>query len=182
MATRKKTSPAEDPAAAATTTSLEKSRHPIDATLRMDGDWFELIQSHHALIEAAFDDVIASSDSPLDSRQQRFRRLAQLMTAHCVAEENVIYPALAMYGLQSESDKLYLDQAHAKVMTAVLDLADDKGSTDWLEKAQTLKLVVLEHAKGDEEADLFPRLMAELDATTAMKLSAAYRREFLSVS
>ncbi len=147
----------------------------------MPEDWLELIRSHHAMIEAAFDAVLSSGDSALDIRQQRFRRLALLLTAHCVAEENVVYPALAMYGLQSESDKLYLDQAHAKVMNAVLDMADDKGSASWLEKAQGLKAVVLKHAKEDEEADLYPRLQAKLDATTAMKLGAAYRREFLSV-
>ncbi len=182
MATRKKSSRLAEPASDAATSPLQKSRQSFDVTVRTEGDWFELIQCHHGLIEAAFDAVIASSDRPLDTCQQRFRRLALLMTAHCVAEENVIYPALALHGLQSESDKLYLDQAHAKVMTAVLDLADDKGSTDWLDKAQALKTVVMTHAKNDEEADLFPRLMAELDATTAIKLSAAYRREFLAVA
>ena len=175
MATRKKSESVEEPS------SLQKMRDPIEATQRMPDDWLELIQSHHTMIEAAFDAVLSSSDSPLDIRQQRFRRLALLLTAHCVAEENVVYPALAMYGLQSESDKLYLDQAHAKVMNAVLDMADDKGSAAWLEKAQELKAVVLKHAKEDEEADLYPRLQAELDATMAMKLGAAYRREFLTV-
>ncbi len=175
MTTRKKTESGEAPS------SLQAMRDPIEATERMADDWLEFIKSHHTLIEAAFDAVLANADSPLDIRQQRFRRLGLLLTAHCVAEENVIYPALAMYGLQSESDKLYLDQAHAKVMNAVLDMADDKGSAGWLEKAQELKAVVLQHAKQDEEADLYPRLEAELDPTTAMKLGAAYRREFLSV-
>lgn len=175
MATRKKPVTDEPPS------SLAAMRDPIAATERMADDWLELIKSHHTLIEAAFDAVLANADSPVDIRQQRFRRLGLLLTAHCVAEENVIYPALAMYGLQSESDKLYLDQAHAKVMNAVLDMADDKGSTGWLEKTQELKAVVLRHANEDEEADLYPRLQAELDPTTAMKLGAAYRREFVSV-
>jgi hemerythrin superfamily protein len=175
MATRKKPESLEAPS------SLQKMRDPIEATERMPDDWLALIQNHHALIKAAFDEVLSTSNSPVDVRQQRFRRLGLLLTAHCVAEENVIYPALAMHGLQTESDKLYLDQAHAKVMNAVLDMADDKGSAGWLEKARELKEVVLQHATQDEEADLYPRLQAELDATTALKLGAAYRREFLSV-
>ena len=175
MATRKKTDPQESP------TTLQAMRTPIEATERMPDDWLELVKGHHSLIESAFDAVLSSVDSPADIRQQRFRRLGLLLTAHCVAEENVIYPALAMHGLQSESDKLYINQAHAKVMNAVLDMADDKGSDGWLDKALELKAAVLQHAKDDEEGDLFPRLQAELDPTTALKLGAAYRREFLSV-
>ncbi len=162
-------------------TSMQTMRVPIEQTAAMADDWLELIKSHHALIEDAFDAVLATADEAIDSRQQRFKRLALLLTAHCVAEENVIYPALAMCGLQAESDRLYIDQAHAKVANAVLDMADDKGSPGWLEKAEELKQMVLEHAKQDEEADLYPRLQAELDAPTAMKLGAAYRREFMSV-
>lgn len=175
MATRKKTEPERSP------TSLQAMRAPIEATQRMADDWFELVKGHHSLIESAFDAVLSSVDSPADIRQQRFRRLGLVLTAHCVAEENVIYPALAMNGLQPESDKLYIDQAHAKVMNAVLDMADDKGSEGWLDKARALKAAVLQHAKEDEEGDLFPRLQAALEPTTAIKLGAAYRREFLSV-
>ena len=40
---------------------------------------------------------------------------------------------------------------------------------------------MLEHAKQDEEGDLYPRLVSALDLPTASKLSGAYRREFLAV-
>ncbi len=147
----------------------------------MSDDWLDMVKSHHAMIEDAFDAVLATTGAAIDTRQQCFKRLAMLLTAHCVAEENVLYPALAMCGLTAESDKLYMDQAHAKVVNSLLDMADDKGSPSWLEKAQELKQRVLQHAKEDEEGDLYPRLQAELDTATATKLGAAYRREFLSV-
>jgi hemerythrin superfamily protein len=132
------------------------------------------------MLEQAFDELIEMRGDA-SQRPVLYKRLCYLLTAHSVAEENVLYPALAQAGLQSQSDRLYLDQAHAKVMNAMLDMADDKLGDAWLERADELRAAVLEHAKGDEEGDLYPQLAAAIDATTASKLSAAYRREFLSV-
>jgi hypothetical protein len=130
------------------------------------------------MLERAFDELISAD---LAQRPVLYKRLAYLLTAHSVAEENVIYPALAMHGLQSDSDRLYLDQAHAKVMNAMLDMADDRLGDAWLQRAAELRSAVLTHAKEDEEVDLYPRLVAAIDLTTASKLGAAYRREFLTV-
>lgn len=170
-----------DPSAKTLDSSLELLRAPGDQTEAMTGDWLKMVKSHHQMLENAFDELIASATAGGPDRPLLHKRLAYLLTAHSVAEENVLYPALAMCDLQSESDRLYLDQAHAKVMNAVLDMADDKFSESWLEKASALRTAVLEHAKVDEEGNLYPRLEAAIDATLASKLSAAYRREFLVV-
>jgi hemerythrin superfamily protein len=159
---------------------LDLLREPSRQTEAMKSDWLAVVKAHHRMLERAFDDLI-DGGSDLARRPVLYKRLAYLLTAHSVAEENAIYPALAMSGLQSESDRLYLDQAHAKVMNAMLDMADDKLGDAWLQRAQELRSAVLEHAKQDEEGDLYPRLVAALDAPTATKLSVAYRREFLAV-
>ena len=159
---------------------LDLLHAPARQTEAMKADWLDLIQAHHAMLERAFDELI-DGGADMTQRPVLYKRLAYLLTAHSVAEENVIYPALAMCGLQSESDRLYLDQAHAKVMNAMLDMADDKLGDGWLERAKELRAAVLAHAKDDEEGDLFPRLLAEIDAATATKLSVGYRREFLAV-
>ena len=86
-----------------------------------------------------------------------------------------------MCNLQSESDRFYLDQAHAKVMNAVLDMSDEKCGAEWLDKITQLREAVLQHAKVDEEGDLYPRLAQALDAATSAKLDMAYRREFVAV-
>jgi hypothetical protein len=44
-----------------------------------------------------------------------------------------------------------------------------------------LRTAVLQHAKVDEEGDLYPQLERALDASTAAKLDMAYRREFVAV-
>ena len=160
--------------------SLEFLRASALETEAAAGDWFALVKSHHLMIEQAFNALI-DSGADASTRALLHKRMAWLLTAHSVAEENVIYPALAMCKLQSESDRLYLDQAHAKVMNAVLDMADDKYGDAWLEQARQLRDAVLEHAKVDEEANLYPQLAAAVDERTANLLSLAYRREFLAV-
>ncbi|MGZ8259795.1 MAG: hemerythrin domain-containing protein [Caldimonas sp.] len=159
---------------------LDVLRAPERETEAMKGDWLKMIEAHHAMLERAFDELIDGGADP-ERRPLLYKRLCYLLTAHSVAEENAVYPALAMFGLQSESDRLYLDQAHAKVMNAMLDMADDKLGEAWLERARELRAAVLAHAKQDEEGDLYPRLVSALDLPTASKLSIAYRREFLAV-
>jgi hemerythrin superfamily protein len=160
--------------------SLDLLHAPSRATEAMKEDWLGLVKAHHQMLEQAFDELIAGGDD-LAQRPTLYKRLAYLLTAHSVAEENVIYPALAMHGLQSESDRLYLDQAHAKVVNAMLDMADEKFGDSWLHKAEELRSAVLAHAKQDEEGDLYPRLVAAIDLPTATKLTVAYRREFVLV-
>ena len=160
--------------------TLDVLQAPARDTEAVTGDWFALVQAHHAMIEQSFDELLASAADP-SQRALLFKRLAYLLTAHSVAEENVLYPALSMVGLPSESDRLYIDQAHAKVMNAMLDLADDKLGDEWVGRASELRDAVLKHAKVDEEGDLYPRLQAAIDPATATKLSMAYRREFMAV-
>ena len=162
------------------TSSLDLLNAPTRATEAAKEDWLGLVKAHHEMLERAFDELIGAAEDPVQ-RPALYKRLAYLLTAHSVAEENAIYPALAMHGLQNESDRLYLDQAHAKVMNAMLDMADDKLGEAWLEKVAELRSAVLTHAKDDEEGDLYPRLVAAIDLPTATKLSIAYRREYLAV-
>ena len=163
------------------TATIDFLRAPFKETQALDGGWLQLVKAHHLMIEQAFDALIDDSGRNFSRCAVLHKRLSYLLTAHAVAEENVLYPALAMCNLQSDSDRLYLDQAHAKVMNALLDISDEKCGPDWLEKASQLRTAVLRHAKEDEEGNLYPQLAQALDATTATKLDMAYRREFLTV-
>ena len=146
------------------------------------GDWFAMVQAHHALIARSFDKLLASSKSTYLSRQELVATIGYQLTAHSVAEENVVYPAIAMNGTMTDADKLYLDQAHAKVMNAQLEMqAEMKDKGDWMEAGRALQVAVLRHAKEDEEARIFPALKAALDPTMNAMLATRYRREFDSV-
>jgi hemerythrin superfamily protein len=167
--------------AAAGVSAFSALQESVAQTAAAGGDWFAMVKAHHLLISKTFDQLLESR-SKLNSRRDRLKRLISYqLTAHSVAEENVIYPALAQQGLVTESDKLYLDQAHAKVMNAALDMADAKGDAAWFAKVEALRAAVLQHAQQDEEAQLYPQLQQKLDAAMNAKLTQAYQREFSSV-
>ena len=158
-------------------------RESVAQTAAAGGDWFAMIQAHHALVARSFDQLLATGDkSTFLARDRMVRLIGYQLTAHSVAEENVIYPAIARAGMVTESDKLYLDQAHAKVMQSQLELQSriqEEGT--WVQAARTLQAAVLQHAKGDEEGRLYPQLRAKTSASENAMLTALYRREFDSV-
>jgi hemerythrin superfamily protein len=158
-------------------------RESVAQTAAAGGDWFAMIQAHHALVARSFDQLLATGDrTTFLARDRMVRLIGYQLTAHSVAEENVIYPAIARAGMVTESDKLYLDQAHAKVMQSQLELQSriqEEGT--WVQAARTLQAAVLQHAKGDEEGRLYPQLRAKASASENAMLTALYRREFDSV-
>ena len=168
-------------AAAMAGTALTAMREAVAQTDAGGGDWMAMVQAHHLMIDATFKDLLATRDNQGAQRRALHLRLAYILTAHSVAEENVLYPALAMHGLKPGSDKLYHDQSQAKVLNAELDMAADKGNAAWLEKVRTLQAAITQHAKQDEEGDLYPKLRQAADAAENAKLTAAYRREFARV-
>jgi len=156
---------------------------PLAQTAASERDWLAIVKTHHAAIAKAFDELLATGMKSGAPRESALKKLAYQLTAHAVAEENVLYPALAMHGMTSESDKLYMDQAHAKVMNAEVDLAamSDKQGNAWLDKAKALQAAVLKHAKEDEEANLYPKLKQKLDAKQNAMLTAEYQHQYASV-
>ncbi len=157
-------------------------RQAVAQTAAAGGDWLQMVQAQHALVAKSFDKLLASGNATYTTRDQLVHALAYQLTAHSVAEENVLYPAIAMAGMVNESDKLYLDQAHAKVMNAQLEMQSrlkDKGN--WQEAARALQAAVLQHAKEDEEARLYPQLQARLSPGENALLTQNFMREFRTV-
>jgi len=142
--------------------------------------WLDMVKGHHAAIARAFDALLDTSDTARLRRDALMRSLAFQMTAHSVAEENVIYPALAVGGLLSESDRLYLEQAHFKVRLAMLQAvqAQERDAAQWLGAVRQLRDLVVTHARKDEEELLFPRLALQLGDRGNQELALDYDREY----
>jgi hemerythrin superfamily protein len=171
-------------AGAAAAAALLPMQHAVAQTAAAKGDWMAMVKAQHMLVAQTFDELIASARRTYGTRNRIIDRLGYQLTAHSVAEENVLYPALATAGMVTESDKLYLDQAHAKVMNTQLEmLAKTSNSPDpaWLEKARALQTAVLQHAQQDEEANLYPKLQSSLDSQKNAALTALFAREFATV-
>ena len=109
-------------------------------------------------------------------------KLAYQWTANSVAEENLLCAAMAMNGIVSKADKLYTDQAHAKVMNHQLEMmAKMNDAKGWRDTAKTMQAAMLKHAREDEEAKLCPKLKQAMDASKNAMLTAACQREFSHV-
>ena len=147
-----------------------------NAAMAAGGNWMDMVKAHHTMIADQFDKVLAA---PAPARMPALKKLGHLLTAHSVAEENVLYPAIAAHGMAAQSDKLYIDQAHAKVGNAMLDM--NPTAPDFADKVRALKAAVLQHAKGDEEGDQFPKLMQAASAAENAKMTAMYKMQFDSV-
>ena len=162
-------------------TSLDLLREPSRQTEAMKADWLGVVKAHHQMLERAFDELI-DSGSDLARRPVLYKRLAYLLTAHSVAEENVIYPALAICGLPiqlrsslsrpSARQGQERDARHGRRQARRRLAAACAGAARRRSRARQDQ---------DEEGDLYPRLVDAIDAATATRLGVAYRREFLAV-
>ena len=82
-------------------------------------DWLGALLDHHEQIEAAFDAVRSSIDA--EERIEAQQELALLLTAHSVAEENVLYPALAQVDETHHATMAYTEQSAAKMQLGLLE-------------------------------------------------------------
>lgn len=169
--------------AAAAASALLPLSEAVAQTAAAGGDWLAMIQQHHQLVAKSFDELLSKNDQPFEQRNLQLRTLNQLLHAHQLAEQNVIYPAMAMAGMQKEAEHLYMDEAHAKIINGQLMLGNqgqDRGG-DWLNTARKLRDTVLKHAKDDEEGRLFPQLRQKLTPEQNRQVTQLYAREFSTV-
>lgn len=163
--------------------ALLASRRALAQAVLGRRDWFSMIQQHHGLIARSFEELLARNDSSYEQRDLQMRTLDQVLKAHSLAEQTVIYPAMARAGMLGEAEKLYLEEAHFKIDKAQLELITRgrRGGRDWREPARALRDAVLRHARQDEEQRLFPELRRRLDAQQNQLLTELYPREFSTV-
>ena len=138
------------------------------------GGWLWDIVNHHVAIEAAFAAVKGASGAT--ERRSAQRRLALMLTGHSIAEESVIYPAMALSDQKGHSSLLYTQQSATKVQMAALDDLDPN-SEDYLEKLEHIEGAVALHVH-EEEGDYFVKLRATGDAAMHAHLTQRYEEEY----
>jgi hypothetical protein len=111
------------------------------------GDWLSQAVEHHEGLEQAFANVWLALDCT--SRTSAFKQLGILLTVHSIAEEAVIYPALAMRRDKSMSFEAYDEQALIKVQMAVLDRLNPM-SRPFIDKLASLERMVMDHIYAEE--------------------------------
>jgi hypothetical protein len=163
--------------AAVTPPVSEEQRQDARAAARaasQPGDWLSQILDHHEAIEQAFADTKAASTA--DGRRAAQKRLGVLLNGHSMAEEAVIYPALAQSGKQGHANTAYTEQAAAKMQLAALETLDPL-SEDYLDKLGHLEGAVATHVY-QEESDWFLHMKQNAPAEAQARATTRYEEEY----
>ncbi len=137
------------------------------------GSWLSMVLDQHEAIEGSFAAVKAAKTA--DQRRAEQEQLGLLLTGHSIAEEVVLYPAMANGDQKGHASEAYTEQSAAKVQTAALDDLDPM-SQDYLDKLEHLRAAVSHHVY-EEENEWFPEL-AKTTAKKQAKLTQLFTEHF----
>lgn len=127
--------------------------------LATPGDWLSLALDHHDEIRSAFE---ACRSAPAGAaRTMAMKRLALVLNGHSLAEEVVLYPALAKAGEKGHAGMAYSEQTTAKMQMAELERIDP-AKDEWLDKLEHIRGAVLHHIY-EEEHIWFPELKRQYE-------------------
>lgn len=149
---------------------LEATRKAREAADR--NDWLSLVLDHHDLIRAAFDDCKAATRAA--DRTAAMQRLALVLNGHSLAEEIVLYPALAQAGEKGHAGHAYAEQTTAKMQMAELETIAPS-SQAWKDKLEHIEGAVLTHMF-EEESGWFLDLKEK--GEDQARLTARYAEEY----
>jgi hypothetical protein len=163
--------------AAVTPPESDEARREARAKARAaatPGDWLSMALEHHVKIEAAFA-AVKSASTPA-TRLAAQKKLALILTGHSIAEEAVLYPALAGADEKGHSTTAYAEQAAAKTQMALLEKLPPM-SQDYVDKLEHIRGAVAHHVY-EEEGTWFLELKEKVATGDQVKLSQRFQEEF----
>jgi hypothetical protein len=136
------------------------------------GDWLSLALDHHDLIRSAFERGRTAKTA--GERTEAMKALALILNGHSLAEEVVLYPAMAQFGHKAQAGLAYTEQTTAKMQMA--ELENIAPSSDaWVDKWSHIEGAVLTHVY-EEEHGWFLHLKEH--AEDQGRLTERYREEY----
>ena len=163
--------------AAVTPLESEEERQSARTRARataVNAPWLVRVLEHHQQIEAAFAAVRDAGDA--SGRRHAQKWLGTLLTGHSIAEEAVIYPAMALGDQKGHATAAYTEQSGAKINLAGLETLDPM-SQDYLDKLEHVRGAVAHHVY-EEESKWFSELAQSGGEALQARLSARYSEEF----
>ena len=136
------------------------------------GDWLWLALDHHDDIRAAF--AGCRTAQAAEDRVVAMKTLAVVLNGHSLAEEVVLYPALAQTGHKVDAGHAYTEQTTAKMQMAELENIAPS-TPEWKDKLEHIEGAVLTHMY-EEESSWFLKLHDQ--SVRQEHLTARYREEF----
>jgi len=139
-------------------------------------DPFDALAQDHRKVLALFDAIEATDNSATMRRAAMLFQLKRMLTAHALAEEDIIYPMIRDDAHRPEQAvKLYRDHAEVKVKLFELEHKAKDGPS-WMTELRQLHHMVESHAREEEQVE-FPRLRAALDEARCATLMGEVQRE-----
>ncbi|KHL25677.1 hypothetical protein PK98_03245 [Croceibacterium mercuriale] len=163
--------------AAVTPMESEEERaqaHRDAQDLAASNPWLDRALRHHEQIGAAFErarHATTEGDATMAVKQ-----LAEVLIAHSVAEEVVLYPALVMEGHKAHATIAYEEQTLVKVQMAELERLAPL-SQEWRDKLEHIRGAVMHHIY-EEESTWFPEIAREVSETDRVLLDQRFAEEF----
>jgi hypothetical protein len=137
------------------------------------GDWLSQILDHHREIDAQFGRVRAAAPADRPAEQ---KRLGVLLTAHSIAEEAAVYPALAADHQVGHAELAYQEQSAAKMEMGLLERLDP-ASEDYVDKLEHIRGAVLHHVYSEEGTWYF-KLAETASPAEQARITARYAEEY----
>ena len=137
------------------------------------GDWLSAALDHHDQIRAAFT-ACRETHEP-QGRLAAMKQLAVVLNGHVVAEEVVLYPAMAQAGEKVHANHAYVEQTAAKMQMAELENIPPMEDA-WLDKLGHIEGAVLHHMY-EEESSWFLKLKEK--GQDQERVAARFKEEFV---
>jgi hemerythrin superfamily protein len=139
-------------------------------------DPFDMLAQDHRIILDLLEQMERSPDNATFTRTQKLLQVKRRLSAHALAEEDVIYPMLHdAAGAVSDVRHLYAEHAEIKMHLHALEMMA-KNDPDWARRAGELRVLVQSHARQEEEID-FPKLRAALSERETRRMTGSMQRE-----
>ena len=136
------------------------------------GDWLSLALDHHDRIRACF--AACRRAESAEARVVAMKELALILNGHALAEEVVLYPALAQAGEKLHAGHAYTEQTTAKMQMAELENIAPS-TPEWMDKLKHIEGAVLTHMF-EEESSWFLHLREKGEKQE--HLTERFREEF----
>ena len=139
-------------------------------------DPFDALAQDHRKVLALLDRLAETDNAATMRRAAMLFQVKRMLTAHALAEEDIVYPMLHDDAHRAEeAKKLYREHADIKVRLFELE-HKAKDDPSWIEGIRELRRIVAEHAREEEQVE-FPKLRAALDERRKSNLLGEVHRE-----
>ena len=152
----------------------------VQAPTALAGDWDKALAMEHRMALALFDKLEETGPDANGRRAMLLTQLKHALGKHAMEEENAVYAAMRLAGMQEEADDLTGE--HGYVKQYLYELSDlTKDHAGFQAKLANFRSDIEAHIRREED-ELFPRLKHALDQAENSGLTRRMNKEGLKLA